>query len=172
MLARVLLALIGLGLAVALVGWLVRSQPFGPAGPIGSPLPASHQALAGWRPRTRATRPPAARRPGGSAPFARLEMATAGHDGRIWLAGGFEPDGSATDAVSVFDPAAGSWSEAFPLPQPLHHAALASTGDELVLVGGYLGSTGEPWDPESWWWYFRAAGSPAARAARSRGGGV
>ena len=145
MLARVLLALIGLGLAVALVGWLVRSQPFGPAGPIGSPLPASHQALAGWR-------------PGGSAPFARLEMATAGHDGRIWLAGGFEPDGSATDAVSVFDPAAGSWSEAFPLPQPLHHAALASTGDELVLVGGYLGSTGEPvdevWvlepDAESW----------------------
>jgi Kelch motif len=145
MLRRVLLGLIAIGIVVAVVGWLVRFQPFGPAGPMGSPLPASHATQTGWR-------------PGPDAPFSRLEMATAAQDGRIWLAGGLEPDGSATDAVSILDPEQGTWTDGPPLPAPLHHAALVSDGEQLFLIGGYLGSTGEPvdevWvlgpDAESW----------------------
>jgi len=136
MLRRALLGLIAIGMVIAAVAWLVRFQPFGPAGPLGSPLPGSHPALAGWR-------------PGVSAPFARLEMAAAAHDGRIWLAGGLEPDGNATAAMSIFDPAAAAWSDGPPLPHPLHHAALVSNGEQLVVIGGYLGSTGEPVD-EVW----------------------
>ena len=74
------------------------------------------------------------------APFARLEMAVATHDGRIWLAGGLSPFGEALTDVEVFDPATGEWSDGPALPGGVHHAALASDGDRLLLIGGYLGS--------------------------------
>jgi hypothetical protein len=135
-LARVLLALIAIGIGIAVIGWLIRFQPFGPGGPMGSPLPTDHPAAAGWR-------------PGPSAPFARLEMATAAHDDRIWLAGGLQPDGSATDALSIFDPAAGTWTEGPALPSARHHAALVSDGARLLLLGGYLGASNRPTD-EVW----------------------
>jgi hypothetical protein len=75
-----------------------------------------------------------------NAPIARLEMAVAAHDGRIWLAGGLSALGEALIDVEVFDPADGSWTDGPSLPTALHHAALVSDGDRLVLVGGYLGS--------------------------------
>jgi hypothetical protein len=74
------------------------------------------------------------------APFARLEMAVAAHEGRIWLAGGLSPLGAALTDVDVFDPSTGTWSDGPSLPAALHHAALVSDGSRLVLVGGYLGS--------------------------------
>jgi non-specific serine/threonine protein kinase len=74
------------------------------------------------------------------APFARLEMATAAHDGRIWLAGGLSPLGEALTDVDVYDPATGEWTDGPSLPTGVHHAALVSDGDRLLLVGGYLGS--------------------------------
>jgi hypothetical protein len=74
------------------------------------------------------------------APFARLEMAVAAHDGRIWLAGGLSPLGEALTEVDVFDPASGEWSEGPSLPTGLHHAALVSDGERLILIGGYLGA--------------------------------
>jgi hypothetical protein len=67
-------------------------------------------------------------------------MAVAAHDGRIWLAGGLSGLGEALIDVDVFDPATGAWSEGPSLPAPLHHAALVSNGEELVLIGGYQGS--------------------------------
>lgn len=75
------------------------------------------------------------------APIARLEMGTAAHDGRIWLAGGLSPFGEALNEVDVFDPASGEWSPGPALPTGVHHASLVSDGDRLVLVGGYLGSS-------------------------------
>ena len=133
MLARVLLVLIAVAIGVGMVVWIVRYQPFGPGGAVGSPLPSAHAASAGWR-------------VGPDAPVARLEMATAALDGRIWVAGGFEADGSATDALSIFDPSSGEWTEGPRLPAAVHHAALASDGDVLFLIGGYLGTTGAPTD--------------------------
>lgn len=124
MLTRVLLILIMVGIGAAFVVWVVRYQPFGPFGPIGSPLPSTHAAAAGWS-------------EGPEAPFARLEMATAALDGRIWLAGGLTPDGGVTDELAVFDPATGEWTDGPSLPAPIHHAALASDGQRLFLIGGY-----------------------------------
>ena len=74
------------------------------------------------------------------APLARLEMATAAHDGRIWMAGGLSPLGEAVAEVEIFDPASGEWSSGPGLPTGVHHAALVSDGDRLLLVGGYVGS--------------------------------
>ncbi|HET8776929.1 MAG TPA: kelch repeat-containing protein [Candidatus Limnocylindria bacterium] len=130
-LARVLTGLVVVALAVAVTVWLARYQPFGPGGPIGTPLPTNAPAARGWA-------------DAGEAPFARLEMATAVHDGQFWLAGGFAPDGSVSDALAVFDPTTGEWTDGPSLPEALHHAALASDGERLYLVGGYLGSTGQP----------------------------
>jgi len=130
---RVLLGLIVVALAVGLILWLVRSTPIGQPTPVGSPLPGGAPAVGGW---TRL----------GDAPFARLEMATTAFDDRIWLAGGLNPDGSATDAVEVFDPASESWSDGPTLPAAVHHAALASDADRLVLVGGYAAPSFGPTD--------------------------
>jgi hypothetical protein len=157
-LARTLLALIGLGVAVGIGVWVVRYQPFGPGGPVGTPVATDAAAAAGW---TAAN----------DAPFARLEMATAVHDGRFWLAGGFAPDGSVSDALAVFDPDAGEWTDGPPLPEAVHHAALASDGERLFLVGGYVGATGQPtaavrvFDPASGAW----ADGPALPQARAAG---
>lgn len=130
---RVLLGLILAASAIGVVVWLVRYQPFGPAGPIGSPLASAHPAAAGWQ-------------AGVDAPFARLEMAAAVLDGRIWLAGGLDPASGTVDALSVFDPSAGTWTEGPPLPEAIHHAALVSDGDRLYLIGGYPGDTVTPTD--------------------------
>ncbi len=67
-------------------------------------------------------------------------MAVAAHDGRIWLAGGLSPFGEALTDVEIFDPSTGEWSDGPALPASVHHAALVSDGDRLLLIGGYLGS--------------------------------
>lgn len=63
-------------------------------------------------------------------------MATAVHDGRFWLAGGLDPDGSASNEVRVFDAASGDWTDGPSLPAAVHHASLVSDGTRL-LMGGY-----------------------------------
>ena len=133
MLARVLLVLIAMATAVGVVAWIVRYQPFGPADPVGSPPPSAHPATAGWQ-------------AGPEAPVARLEMGTAALDGRIWMGGGFEADGTVTDALSILDPSSGEWTDGPSLPAPVHHAALVSDGERLYLIGGYLGATNAPTD--------------------------
>ena len=75
------------------------------------------------------------------APLARLEMAVAAHAGRIWLAGGLSPLGEAVAEVEIFDPASGEWSSGPTLPTGIHHAALVSDGERLLLIGGYIGSS-------------------------------
>jgi len=75
------------------------------------------------------------------APFERIEVASAAHGGIIWLAGGLNGDGSASDETWRFDPETATWTPGPPLPEPLHHAAMVSTGDDLLLIGGYRGSS-------------------------------
>ncbi len=55
------------------------------------------------------------------------EVAVAERDGRIWVAGGLRTDGTASDEVFVFDPAAGTWTSGPKLPEAVHHASLVST---------------------------------------------
>jgi non-specific serine/threonine protein kinase len=75
------------------------------------------------------------------APLARLEMAVAAHAGRIWLAGGLSLLGEAVSEVEVFDPSSGEWSSGPALPAGIHHAALVSDGERLLLIGGYIGAS-------------------------------
>jgi hypothetical protein len=75
------------------------------------------------------------------APFERIEVASAAHDGVIWLAGGLNADGSASAETWRYDPAAATWTPGPPLPDDLHHAAMVSTGETLMLIGGYRGSS-------------------------------
>jgi hypothetical protein len=80
------------------------------------------------------------------APIALTEVAGTVHRGEAWIAGGFLADGSPSAAVLVFDPD-GGWREGPPLPAGVHHAVLVSTGEELRLLGGYLGpGFGQPTD--------------------------
>jgi hypothetical protein len=75
--------------------------------------------------------------PVAAAPAALTEVAVAAHRGRIWVAGGLRADGTASDAVYVFDPGREEWTTGPALPGPVHHSALVSTGSALLLLGGY-----------------------------------
>ncbi len=121
------------GLALVITLALVACG--GPEGPSRSMVPASSSAPAptdasGWAWDLLA-----------DAPMARIEAASAAHGGEIWLAGGLNADGSASDETWRYDPAAGTWEAGPSLPEPLHHAAMVSTGDALLLIGGYRGAS-------------------------------
>ena len=75
------------------------------------------------------------------APFERIEMATVAHDGEIWLLGGLNADGSASNETWRFDPGNGEWSEGPPLDTAIHHAAAVSAAGDLYVIGGYEGNT-------------------------------
>jgi N-acetylneuraminic acid mutarotase len=122
----------------------------------------------------------------------RIEAAAASHRGEIWLAGGLNADGSASDETWRFDPASAAWTPGPELPDPMHHAALVSTGEELLLIGGYRGSSfstplatvlrlsqdGDAWVEDAPLPEARAAGAAAWDGARIvyaggvRGGGA
>jgi hypothetical protein len=77
---------------------------------------------------------------GPSAPMALTEVAATTHAGRIWVAGGLDAGGVASDRVFVFDPATNTWQDGPRLPEAIHHAASVSDGESLWLVGGYAGN--------------------------------
>ena len=81
-----------------------------------------------------------------TAPVPLLEVAVAERGGKIWVAGGLRTDGTASDEVFVFDPAAGTWTNGPKLPEAVHHASMVSTPGGLVLVGGYVGRRAERGD--------------------------
>jgi hypothetical protein len=90
------------------------------------------------------------------APAAVTEVAGAAHAGEAWFAGGFDANGQPVMDVSIYDPASCAWRAGPPLPEPIHHSALVSTGEVLYLVGGYSG---------------RGFGNPVAHVRRLAPGG-
>jgi hypothetical protein len=93
----------------------------------GGPAPSIDvPSTAAWTERAAATEP-------------LLEVGVAVLDDRIWVAGGLQTDGSASDRVEIYDPRADAWSRGPTLPEPIHHSALVSDGERLWLVGGYVG---------------------------------
>lgn len=105
---------------------------------------------------------PAGWRPVADAPLARLEMATAAHQGQIWLVGGLDPTGGALDEVRIWNPSTETWSEGPSVPVPIHHAALVSDGERLILIGGYVGSAFNA--PTDQTWVLGGAGATAWEA--------
>jgi len=70
-----------------------------------------------------------------NAPTARLMMAWAVLDGKIWIAGGMR-HGETFQLVESFDPQTGAWQTQPPLPMPLHHATATAYRGEFVVIGG------------------------------------
>lgn len=89
---------------------------------------------------TPAPEPAAAWERRADAPVALTEVAAAAFEGQVWVAGGFTANGAASAAVLVYEPDDDAWRAGPDLPQAVHHADLVATGDELLLVGGYVGS--------------------------------
>jgi serine/threonine-protein kinase PknK len=69
------------------------------------------------------------------APTARLMMAWAVLNDKIWIMGGLR-NGVPLQIVESYDPKTGAWQPGPPLPVPLHHAAAATYRGEVVVVGG------------------------------------
>ena len=74
-------------------------------------------------------------------PLALESGGTAAFRGRVWVAGGFDENRKGRADVVVYDPATKQWSDGPTLPQSVNHAALVATDKELLLIGGYRGST-------------------------------
>jgi len=74
---------------------------------------------------------------GAGMPTARTEVAGAVLDGKIYVIGGFEEQGEATDIVEVYDPQTDRWDRVSPLPIPLEHTAVSTYNGKLFVVGGY-----------------------------------
>lgn len=113
----------------------------------GGPPPSSSPAAPGPSGRASAGERQPTAAPGwtwemlADAPRQRIEAASAAHGGIVWLAGGLNADGTASDETWRYDPATDGWDAGPPLPEPMHHAAMVSTGDALLLIGGYRGSS-------------------------------
>jgi N-acetylneuraminic acid mutarotase len=82
-----------------------------------------------------------------SMPTPRSEVAVAAVAGQVYVVGGFEGDGSPSDAVEVYDPATDTWTQAPPLPEPRHHTAATAVADIFLYVIGGFGTTFS--DPQS-----------------------
>ena len=67
----------------------------------------------------------------------RTEIAAAPYRGDIAVVGGFLADGSSTNQVDLYSPASDAWSRLPDLPVAVNHAAAATAGGKLYLVGGY-----------------------------------
>ncbi|MCC5950523.1 MAG: hypothetical protein JJU45_00355 [Acidimicrobiia bacterium] len=71
------------------------------------------------------------------APLELTENDAEAFDGELWVVGGLTADAAVSDDVLVYDPATDTWREGPSLPEPVHHARLVATDDDLVLIGGY-----------------------------------
>jgi serine/threonine protein kinase/N-acetylneuraminic acid mutarotase len=119
------------GAAVAAVGKTVYAVG-GSTGSGDGQITSSAEAL---KLAPRIPQPASAWRPLPDAPTARLMMASAVLDGKIWVAGGMS-HGETLETVDSYDTRTGAWRPEPPLPIPLHHATAATYRGEVVVIGG------------------------------------
>ncbi len=101
-------------------------------------------------------------------PVARTEVAAARLGNGIYVVGGLEVDGSATDRVDRYDLDTGRWSQAPSLPEALHHAGTATFEGRLFVAGGYVVGTDSAWSETDKVWSL-ASGDDEWRAEPSLG---
>ena len=75
-----------------------------------------------------------------AAPSARTEDAAAAVGGRIWVLGGYGPDGATLATAEVYDTAAGTWARGPDLPVAVNHAMAATLDGALYVAGGNDGT--------------------------------
>ncbi|MGK4003222.1 kelch repeat-containing protein [Sorangium sp. So ce1036] len=73
----------------------------------------------------------------------RQEHSVVALDGKVYVIAGLDADQRNTGRVEVYDPRAGTWSEAAPLPLGLNHANVAAVNGKIYLLGGMIGDF--PW---------------------------
>jgi N-acetylneuraminic acid mutarotase len=66
-------------------------------------------------------------------PSVRQEHSAIGFDGEVYVIGGFTP--SVTASVQVYNPELDNWRDVADFPETLHHASVATVGDELYVLG-------------------------------------
>jgi N-acetylneuraminic acid mutarotase len=71
------------------------------------------------------------------APSERTEVAAAAVGDRIYLLGGFAPDGATVATVEVYDTAADAWSRGPDLPVAVNHAMAVALDGVLYVAGGH-----------------------------------
>ena len=123
--------------------------------------------------------PPAAAQadPGGewaaaaALPETNSEIAVAELDGKLYVVGGYPSSRVVTNAVQVYDLAAGRWELGPPLPAPLHHAVAAGVDGVLYVIGGEFEPSGVARAgvfQDSVWAYDPRGGASGAGAWQSR----
>jgi hypothetical protein len=95
------------------------------------PAPATTAAPAAGAPAWRGLAP---------APSPRTEVAAAAVGGRIWVLGGYAPDGATLATAEVYDTAGDIWARGPDLPVAVNHAMAASLDGVLYVAGGNDGS--------------------------------
>ena len=78
-------------------------------------------------------------------PEVRSEMEAAAIGNKIYVVGGLNNRGEATNTVFIFDTKDAVWSLGTPMSLSLHHAGAASYDEKLYIVGGYL----DAWIPSN-----------------------
>ena len=72
------------------------------------------------------------------SPLTRTEVGAARIDGRIYVLGGYLPDGTTTGRMAVYDISDGEWEEGPTLPAAVNHPGVAALGGDLYALGGNL----------------------------------
>lgn len=86
------------------------------------------------------------------------EIGVAELDGVLYVVGGIDDGFTIRSAVWAYDIAAGTWTATAPMPMPMHHANVATSGGALYVLGGLQDSafreTGLSWayDPDADEW--------------------
>jgi N-acetylneuraminic acid mutarotase len=71
-----------------------------------------------------------------AAPSERTEVAAAAVGERIWVLGGYAPDGATLATAEVYDTTADTWARGPDLPVAVNHAMAATLDGVLYLAGG------------------------------------
>ncbi len=79
-------------------------------------------------------------------PSARTNFGTAIVGDKIYVLGGHDGYLRTLDSVVVYDIATDTWSDVAPLPQAMHHPAVASDGKSVFVLGGMTGFASRPLD--------------------------
>ena len=74
-----------------------------------------------------------------AAPSERTEVAAATAGGRVYVAGGYAPDGATVATVEVYDPTEDAWVAGPDLPIAVNHAMAATLDGAVHVAGGYGG---------------------------------
>jgi N-acetylneuraminic acid mutarotase len=86
---------------------------------------------------------------GPSAPTARHHHGAVALGGKLYVAGGRKGGSLSLEVFERFDPSRDRWERLPPLPQGAGGLAVASSGEEVIAVGG--GDDGERWvTPATW----------------------